>query len=80
MENVSMISAAAMTLAVVKTDGTLLVWDRMQSGCEDRPHFVKIADGIKTAESEDGVLLGNKPGRDAFILEKTGTKQQLRTT
>ena len=57
MENVSMISAAAMTLAVVKTDGTLLVWDRMQSGCEDRPHFVKIADGIKTAESEDGVLL-----------------------
>lgn len=57
MENVSMISAAAMTLAVVKTDGTLLVWDRMQSGCEDRPHFVKIADGIKTAESGDGVLL-----------------------
>ena len=57
MENVSMISAVAMTLAVVKTDGTLLVWDRMQSSCEDRPHFVKIADGIKTAESEDGVLL-----------------------
>ena len=57
MENVSMISAAAMTLAVVKTDGTLLVWDRMQSGCEDRPDFVKIADGIKTAESGDGVLL-----------------------
>ena len=51
MENVSMISAAAMTLAVVKTDGTLLVWDRMQSGCEDRPDFVKIADGIKTAET-----------------------------
>ena len=57
MENVSMISAAAMTLAVVKTDGTLLVWDRMQSGCEDRPDFVKIADGIKTAESGAGVLL-----------------------
>ena len=57
MENVSMISAAAMTLAVVKTDGTLLVWDRMQSGCEDRPDFVKMADGIKTAETGDGVLL-----------------------
>lgn len=57
MENVSMISAAAMTLAVVKTDGTLLVCDRMQSGCEDRPDFVKIADGIRTAESGDGVLL-----------------------
>ena len=80
MENVSMISAAAMTLAVVKTDGTLLVWDRMQSGCEDRPDFVKIADGIKTAETGDGVSPGNKQDRDAFILEKTGTKQLLWTT
>lgn len=57
MENVSMVSATAMTMAVVKTDNTLWVWDRMEPGHQDLPHFIKIADNIKIAEAGESVLL-----------------------
>lgn len=57
MENVEMVSATAMIMAVVRTDGTLWVWDRMLPGAEDLPDFVKIAEGIKTTEAGEGELL-----------------------
>lgn len=57
MENVSMASTTAMTMAVVKTDNTLWVWDRMEPGHQDLPHFRKISDNIKTAEAGESVLL-----------------------
>ena len=57
MENAAMVSATAMLIAVVKTDGTLWIWDRMEPGYEDLPNFIKITDGIKTAEAGEGVLL-----------------------
>lgn len=57
MENVSMVSATAMTMAVVKTDNTLWVWDRMEPGHQDLPHFIKIADNIRTVEVGESVLL-----------------------
>lgn len=57
MENVANVSATAMIMTVVKEDGTLWIWNRMESGHEDVPDFVKIADKIKTAEAGEGVLL-----------------------
>ena len=57
MEDVGMVSATAMTMAVVKTDGSLWVWDRAKPGCEVLSDFVKIADKIKTAEAGESVLL-----------------------
>ena len=70
MENVSMVSATAMSMAVVKTDGSLLVWDRMQTGSEDKFNFVKIADGIKTAEAGEGVLLAISQDGTLLCWEK----------
>lgn len=80
MENVSMVSATAMTMAVVKTDQTLWIWDRMEPGHEDIPHFTKIADQIKTAEAGESVLLAIN--QDGTLLcwkkqEQTGYRDQL---
>lgn len=70
MENVSMVSATAMTMAVVKTDNTLWVWDRMEPGHQDLPHFTKIADNIKTAEAGESVLLAISQDRTLLCWKK----------
>lgn len=70
MENVSTVSVTAMTMAVVKTDGSFLIWDRMQAGFEDKPNFMKIADEIKTAEAGEGVLLAISQDGTLLCWEK----------
>lgn len=60
MDNVEQISASAMTVAVVKTDHSLWIWNHCGKG---KPEFIEYAGNIHTAATDESGLM---------VLDQTG--------
>ena len=54
MKDVKQVDASAMTMSVVKTDGTLWIWNHCGG---EMPDFIKVADQIEQARTDESGLL-----------------------
>ena len=54
MKDVKQVNASAMTMSVVKADGTLWIWNHCGRGT---PDFIKVADQIEQARTDESGLL-----------------------